>query len=238
MKISSIFRLSLLLSIGTAHAQLDIKPLCDNFYIYTTYQNYNGALFPANGMYVVTKGGVILIDSPWDKTQLQPLLDSIARRHDKKVVMCIATHYHDDRTGGFDYYKSKGIKTYSSHQTRKLCRKKNEQVAQFTFKKDTVFNVGGKKFRTFYPGRGHTKDNIVLWFEDEQILYGGCFVKSTDSPALGNLADADLHSWPKSLRKTLKEFPNPAFVIPGHQSWQSNQGLQHTLQLLEAHKKH
>jgi metallo-beta-lactamase class B len=222
-----------------ANAQnLEIKHLTGNFYIYTTYQQIDGQPFPANGLYLVTDEGVVMIDSPWDQAQIQPLLDSIQKRHGKKLLLCIATHYHSDRTGGFDYLKLKGIRTYSSKQTLKLCRKHNERQAQFTFEKDTVFNIGGYKIRTFYPGRGHTKDNIVVWFENDKILYGGCFIKSTQSTGLGNLADADLHAWPKSVRQTIDAFPNPAYVIPGHQGWQSNRGLQHTLQLLGEHKKH
>jgi len=228
-----------ILSTPLVHSQgLEIKHLTGNFYIYTTHQDIDGKPFPANGLYLVTDEGVVMIDSPWNQAQIQPLLDSIQKRHNKKLLLCIATHYHADRTGGFDYLKSKGIKTYSSKQTLKLCRKNNEQKAQYTFEKDTVFNIGGYKFRTFYPGRGHTKDNIVVWFEKDKVLHGGCFVKSTESPSLGNLADADLHSWPKSVRKTIEMFPNPAHVIPGHQGWDNNQGLQHTLQLLGEHKKH
>jgi metallo-beta-lactamase class B len=226
-----------ILSIPFVDAQnLEIHHLAGDFYVYTTYHDINGQPFPANGLYLVTSEGVVIIDSPWDKTQIQPLLDSIKKRHNKKALLCIATHFHDDRTGGFDYFRSKGIKTYSSEQTLKFCKKNNEQQAQFTFEKDTIFNIGGYKIETFYPGRGHTKDNIVIWFEKDKILYGGCFVKSTESVRLGNLADADIHAWPKSVRKTIEKFSNPAFVIPGHQSWESNQGLQQTLQLLSEHK--
>jgi glyoxylase-like metal-dependent hydrolase (beta-lactamase superfamily II) len=93
---------------------LAIKPLCDNFYIYSTYNLYKEYKVSANGMYLVTDNGVVLFDTPWDTTQFQPLLDSIKLKHHKDVVLCIATHFHDDRTAGFEYYRSKGIKTYST----------------------------------------------------------------------------------------------------------------------------
>ena len=96
---------------------LKITHLTSDYYIFTTYKPINGNPFPSNGMYCVTDNGVIMFDTPWDTTQFQPLLDSIANRHNKKVVVCIATHFHDDRTAGLEYYKSKGIKTYSSKQT-------------------------------------------------------------------------------------------------------------------------
>lgn len=223
----------LLLSFICQSQKLEIVKLADDFYVFTTYKDYNGngQPFPANGMYVVTDEGAVIIDSPWDKTQCQPLLDSIHKNHGKKVIMVIATHFHDDRTGSFDFFKNKGIPTYSTEKTLELCRKHNEKQAQFTFKNNTVFKYGSHSFRTFFAGEGHTKDNIVVWFPDAKILYGGCLVKSIESPTLGNLADANIKAYPKTIKKLIAEFPNPAFVIPGHQSWEGNP-LEHTLQLL------
>ena len=80
--------------------KLKISHLTGDFYIYTTYRLLDGSPFPANGMYVITNDGAIIIDSPWDTTQFQPLLDSIASKHKSKAVLCIATHSHSDRTAG------------------------------------------------------------------------------------------------------------------------------------------
>lgn len=215
---------------------LKIEHLTGNYYIYTTYNDYGGKPFPSNGLYLVTDEGVVIIDTPWNETQFQPLLDSIEKRHHQKAVLCISTHYHSDRTAGLDYFKSKGIKTYSSALTKKLCEKYKEKQAAFTFKNDTLFNIGGYKIETFYPGKGHTKDNIVIWFEKGKILYGGCFLKSTESPTLGNLSDADVKAWPKSLSKVIRKFPHVQFTIPGHQKWDDNKSINHTLDLLVSKK--
>lgn len=223
----------LLLSFNSFGQSLKITQLVDNFYVYTTYHDFDGEPFPSNSMYLVTYEGVVLIDTPWDEKQFQPFLDSIEKRHHKKVILSISTHHHADRTAGIDYYKSKGIKTYSSKMTKKWCKKKKEPIAEFTFEKDTLFTIGGYKIQTFYPGKGHAPDNIVVWFEKDKVLYGGCFIKSTESQGLGNLSDADLKAWPKSIQKVIKEFPNPSFIIPGHQDWTNNQSLQHTLKLLQ-----
>lgn len=216
-----------------AHSQkLKITPLTNDTFIFTTYNDYNGTPFPSNGMYIVTDKGIVIIDTPWDETQFQPLLDSIQKRHHQKPVLCIATHFHDDRTAGLAYFRSKGINTYTSAQTKKLSIKNGEKQAEFTFAKDTTFTLGGKKIQTFYPGKGHTEDNIVIWLPNEKILYGGCFLKSTENQSLGNIADADLKAWPKSVKKTIRKFQNPKYVIPGHFGWEGD-GLKHTLGLLK-----
>src|ERR1700739_54852 len=150
-----------------------INHLTDSFYVYTTYGVVNNSPFSANGMYLVTNNGVVLFDTPWDSTQFQPLLDSIKLKHDKNVVLCIATHFHSDRTAGLEYYRQQGIKTYTTVLTDELSKKNNKKRAEFLIAKDTVFNVGQYSFETYYPGQGHTADNIVIWFKKEKILYGG-----------------------------------------------------------------
>jgi len=60
-----------------------IAHLTREFFIYSTYNTYQGNQVPANGMYLVTNIGIVMFDTPWDKTQFQPLLDSI------KLNICI-----------------------------------------------------------------------------------------------------------------------------------------------------
>lgn len=216
--------------------KLKISHLTGDFYVYTTYNLYGKNYVPSNSMYVVTNKGVVMIDVPWDTTQYQPLLDSIKARHRKEVVLCISTHFHEDRTGGLSFLQRKGIPTWSTQQTRELCRQHNIQPAAFRFTSDTTFSIGNHPFQVFYPGPGHAPDNIVIWFDKEKVLYGGCFVKSTEATSLGNLSDANVQAWPQSIHKVMNKFPNPRYVIPGHDGWQDNRSLQHTLQLLKDHK--
>ncbi len=230
--IFSLFISSLLMA-QRSHPPLTISHLTKDFYVYVTYNDPgDGSSFPSNSMYLVTRKGVILFDTPWDSTQFQPLLDSIQARHHKKVLMCISTHFHADRTAGLAYYRQKGIATYTTRRTDELSAARKQQRAQYLLSNDTTFSFGNYTFQTFYPGEGHSPDNIVVWFPKEKILYGGCFVKSTEAATLGNLSDANTNAWPVSVKNIFSQLGTPLFVIPGHQSWASNQSLQHTLDLL------
>jgi metallo-beta-lactamase class B len=195
---------------------LEFAHLKDNFYVYVSYGTYNRERYPANAMYLITKKGVILFDTPWDEQYYQPLLDSIWARHHQKVIMCIATHFHTYRTGGLKYYRSRGIKTYTTHQTDSLCSIHHDNRAQYLVPQDTTFHIGGYEFETFYAGPGHTMDNIEILFPKERILYSGCFIKSVEDKTLGNLDDADVKNWGQSIQKLREKFPNPEFVICGH----------------------
>ena len=228
----TIFLFSLANSFAqTPDSSLKITHLSGDFYVYITYNLYKGNRIPANGMYLVTNDGVVMFDTPWDTTQFQPLLDSIMMRHHKKVIMCISTHFHDDRTGGLEYYRQQGIKTYTSKQTDDLSKERAKKRAEFLIYKDSTFNAGQYSFQTYYPGGGHTADNIVIWFEKEKILYGGCLIKSVEDDDLGYLGDASIKDYATSVQHVQEKCKNPKFVIPGHNDWTNIRSLEHTFKM-------
>lgn len=217
----------------TTDSSLKISHLTGDFYVFTTYNLYKGNQIPANGMYVITNNGVVMFDTPWDTTQFQPLLDSIKTRHNKMVVLCIATHFHDDKTAGLEYYTQQGIKTYTTQQTDELSKTSGKKRAAFLIKSDTVFTVGQYSFQTYYPGAGHTADNIVLWFEKEHILYGGCLIKSAEDDDLGYLGDASVKDYATTIKNVQKKCKRSKFIIIGHGDWTSTKSLKHTLKMAQ-----
>lgn len=221
----------------TEKAKLKISHLTGDFYIYTTYNTYEESQVPANGMYLVTIKGVVMFDTPWDTTQFQSLLDSIKLKHDKSVAMCIATHWHSDRTEGLEYYKQQGIKTYTTFLTDELSKKNNKKRAEFLITADTVFNIGQYSFETYYPGEGHTADNIIVWFSKEKILYGGCLIKGADAENLGYLGDANVAEYETTLKKVQKKCPGPKFIIISHSDWNNINSLKHSIRLARKLKK-
>lgn len=221
-----------------AEPKLKISPLTGDFYIYTTYNTYEGSRIPANGMYLVAKDGVVLFDTPWDTTQFQALLDTIKLKHHKDVTMCLATHWHGDRTAGLEYYKQLGIKTYTTSLTDKLSKKNGHKRAEYLIEKDTVFNIGGYSFETYYPGQGHTADNIVVWFNQAKILYGGCLIKGADAKNLGYLGDANIEQYETTLRRVQKKYRKPKFIIISHSDWDNLNSLKHSIRLAKKLKNH
>src|SRR5688572_5108563 len=63
------FLLCMFIALGLHSQGLELHPLTGDVYLYTTYQDYEGNPVPANGLYVVTDAGVLLIDTPWDTTE-------------------------------------------------------------------------------------------------------------------------------------------------------------------------
>jgi glyoxylase-like metal-dependent hydrolase (beta-lactamase superfamily II) len=229
---------SITLSFGqSVNNELKITQLTGDFYIFTTYKMLGTKKQDANGMYLVTDSGVVLFDSPWDTCPFQPLLDSIQAKHHKNVVLTIATHSHEDRTSGLAFYREKGIKTYTTKLTDEISIENERPRAEYLMIKDTLFTVGQYKFQTYYGGEGHTKDNIVIWFDHEKILYGGCLVKSIAAKDLEYVGEANIKEWSKTIRKIQMKFKDPNFIITGHHSWESTKTLEYTLKLIKQHEK-
>ncbi|MBL7781056.1 MAG: BlaB/IND/MUS family subclass B1 metallo-beta-lactamase [Saprospiraceae bacterium] len=223
-----------------AHAQnpkLKIEHLSGDFYVYTTYNTYNDSQVPANGMYLITSSGIVMFDTPWDTTQFQPLLDSIRLRHNQPVVMAMATHWHSDKTAGLEYYRKQGIKTYTTALTDALSKKNNMKRAEFLMAKDTGFHIGQYSFETYFPGEGHTVDNIVVWFEKEKILFGGCLIKGADAETLGYLGDANTLEYESTLKRVQKKCRKPRYIVIAHSDWKNKNSLKHSIKLAKRLKK-
>lgn len=224
------------LALGQALPQMTIAPLTKNFYVVTSYgyPDKGKPAFPANSLFVVTDAGIILIDTPWGEEQTQQLADTLEKTYHKKIVLCIATHFHADKTIGFDVLKKQGTTTYTGKLTYTMAKQHGEKLPEFTFAKDTTFNVGGITLKTFYPGEGHTKDNIVVWFPNEMVLVGGCLVKSLDTDSKGFTGDANLKQWPISVENVIRWYGHAKYVIPGHQGWHGGADqLSHTMDVVK-----
>lgn len=219
------------------NSKLVLTQLNSRCFVFTTFQLFKGNPISAHGMYIITDSSVVLFDTPWDTSQFQPLLDSIWKKHEKNVSFVISTHSHEDRTAGLEFYKNKGARTYTSFQTDSISKTRGEKRATYLFYSDTVFSIDNIQFSTYFPGHGHTPDNILLYLAQDEILYGGCFIKSVEAKNLGNLADASPKDWLNSVKRVIKKYPNCKHIITGHQGFNSTHSLQHTQKLCKLHLK-
>jgi glyoxylase-like metal-dependent hydrolase (beta-lactamase superfamily II) len=175
-----------------------------------------GVVFPANGLVLERRGGSILIDTGYLPEQSELLFAWSKTMLASPIARAIATHFHNDRTGGIEGLKTRGVPTYASPLTCRLAAEHGMPVAE------PLKHFGGAPYRfaedceLFFPGPGHTSDNIVVWFAEQRVLFGGCLLKSTTSNGLGNTADSVVADWPASIRTMQSRYPRRALTIPGH----------------------
>jgi metallo-beta-lactamase class B len=218
--------------LGQAHLPVTLSKVEDSIWVHTTFKLYDNYDLPSNGLIIQTSSGLVLIDTPWDDSLTTELLDSTKKQFNQNVVLAIITHAHVDRIGGIRTLHKKGIKVVSIALTCQKAKKLGYIVPEPVVSIDTTFNFGNEQIELFYPGAGHTIDNSVVWLPERKILFGGCLVKAESYTNLGNVADADLEEWPRSIRKVMDKFPEAEIVIPGHGNWGGIELFQHTLDLL------
>ncbi len=102
----------------------------------------------------------------------------------------------------------------------------------FDIKEGLKLNEGEEIVEVYFPGESHSIDNVVVYFHNRKILFGGCMVKSLESKGPGFTGDANMQEWPESIEKVLKRFKNARIVVPGHGNWGDTKLLNHTIELL------
>jgi len=214
----------------------DIKltQICDSFFVHTSWYEYRDfGIVSSNGLLYIKNGEAILIDTPNDNEQTRQLLDYLKDTMNVYVRKVIIGHSHNDCLGGLEYINSQGIESISGTLTRDICEKERLPVPSRTFNKTLTIDFNGEKVFCYYPGEGHTIDNIVVYFPECRVLYGGCLVKSINSRRLGYTGGADPEEWKISIEKVQKKFPDINYVIPGHGEYGNSKLLTHTLELLK-----
>ncbi len=221
--------------------QLTVSKIAENVFQHVSYKEVKGfGLVPASGLVVINDKDAHIIDTPWTNTDTEQLVTWI-NSQGFTLKSSISTHFHDDRAGGISYLNKLSIDTYASEFTNKLLASRNKTVAKHSLslplpkKKQLMVN---DTVEVFYPGAGHSMDNIVVWLPEHKILFGGCFVKSLSSTSLGYTGDADIKQWPISMQTLIEQYPQVKIVVPGHGKIGDKKLLTNTKALAtEAHNK-
>ncbi len=212
---------------------VELSKLNDNFWVHTTYTDYNGYRTPSNGLLVVTSKGLLLVDTPWNNDQTKELIGFAKNTFNKDFTMAIITHAHDDRIGGIDTLLENKIDVRSTRLTVKEAEKNGYKKPEPKLDFDSKIKVGNIDVEILYPGEGHSPDNITVWFPQSKVLFGGCLIKSLDSKDLGSMTDSNLEVWPSSVKMVLDKYSEAEVVVPGHGKWGSLDLVRHTLELLK-----
>ncbi|MGB6151417.1 MAG: DIM/SIM/IMP family subclass B1 metallo-beta-lactamase, partial [Pricia sp.] len=211
--------------------------LARGVYLHTSFKKIEGyGLVDSNGLIVVEIDQAYIIDTPWSEEDTKLLLSWVADKG-YKAMASISTHSHDDRTAGIKLLNSKSIPTYTSDLTKALLVREGKHVPTHTFEGDNYIFLRGI-IELYYPGAGHTEDNIVVWLPKSKILFGGCIVRSHEWESLGNVRDASISSWANSIENIKSKKYDIKTIVPGHGNVGNADILDHTYALARsAYKK-
>lgn len=230
---NAIIKEQVLTSGSEDSSYVELNRVKANIWVHTTYTNYNGYRTPSNGLVIETSDGLVMIDTPWNNAQTKELIKLTKDKFNKDFSLAIITHAHEDRMGGIDTLLENEIDARSTMLTAELAEGSNFKRPTTSLDSNPNFKIGDVAIETFYPGEGHSADNIVVWLPNEKVLFGGCIIKDLNSEGLGSTTDANVEQWPISLNKLLEKYSDADVVIPGHGKWGDIELIKHTLELLK-----
>ena len=211
--------------------------LQDSVYVHVTWHHLDDfGRFPSNGLIVIRNGQALMIDTPMDNDKTERLTNYLKESMSVDLVKLIIGHFHDDCMGGLGYLQSIGIESIANAMTIEKCKEIGLPVPSTSFTDSLTFDFNGEQIECRYFGAGHSFDNITVWITSEEILFGGCLIKSIDSNGLGNLSDAVVDDWDMTVEKVCKEYPEIKTVIPGHGDFGGIELLTHTIELVDKEK--
>ncbi|MBI3713589.1 MAG: MBL fold metallo-hydrolase [Burkholderiales bacterium] len=211
--------------------------------------------FMSNAGFVVTPDGVVVFDALATPALGEAMIKAIKAVTTQPIKKVIAGHYHADHIYGLQAFKQLGADIIAheagqSYLHSDLAQQRLEQrrtelfpwVDEHTvvtgadhwlnFSKEKIhrFSLGGIRFQIIDSSGAHSAEDILLFVENDRVLFAGDIYFSGRIPFVGN---ADSRVWLATLDRLLDV--KPTIVIPGHgaASTQTEKDMQLTKSYLE-----
>lgn len=212
---------------------LIIKQLSKNVYQHISFLNTDSfGKVECNGMIVKDGNETVIFDTPTDDKSSTELISWIKDKLHCKIDAVIATHFHIDCLGGLKVFEKNNIPSYASNKTIELAKINGSNIPDHGFDNSLTLQVGKQKVYATFFGEGHTKDNVVGYFPNENAMFGGCLIKEINA-SKGYLGDANVQAWAATVEKVKKAYPNVKTVIPGHGEIGGKELLDYTITLFK-----
>jgi len=210
---------------------LIITQITQNTFVHTSYKQTNEfGNVPCNGLIVRNGTETIIFDTPTTDKTSAALIKWIQKKLHCTIKAVIPTHFHDDCLGGLQAFDEQTIPSYANSKTVEYAKENKMVVPKNNFNDSLLLNVGNAYVTAIFFGEGHTKDNVVGYFPEDKVLFGGCLVKTMDA-GKGYLGDANVATWSATVEKVKQAYPQVKYVVPGHGPYGDQKLLDYTIQL-------
>lgn len=188
--------------------------------------------FNSNAGFVVTPEGVVVFDALGTPPLGAELLRRIRTITALPVRHVVVSHYHADHFYGLQAFKDAGAEIWAHALGREYLRtdapiarlaERRESLAPWVtadarivpadhwIEGVTVFRLGGLRFTLIPVGPAHTPEDLMMFVEDDGVLFGGDLAFGARIPFVG---DADSKGWLAALDGLAARAPR--VMVGGH----------------------
>ena len=190
----------------------------------------------ANAGFVVTGDGVVVFDSLGSPVLGDAMIRAIKRVTKQPIRRLILSHYHADHFYGAQSFKAIGAEIWAGERGKaylesdlalqRLQERRHDLAPDvdartrlvpadrwlaFPDKKPIRFSMGNTHFRIIDVGGAHSPEDLMLYVEEDRVLFAGDLFFTGRIPYVGN---ADSRAWLAALDRMAPL--HPKVVLPGH----------------------
>ncbi|MGB5309135.1 MAG: MBL fold metallo-hydrolase [Arenicellales bacterium] len=231
-------------------SSMKATPVADNVYAILTpardIPNPENLGWNSNSAFVVTKTGVLVIDTGSSETIGNALKQTIRQVTDKPVKWIVNSHAHGDHWLGNIAFKDSNPVIYATSTVNDLTKSEGATWVE-NFKRlsegatgDTPLLLPNKiidersellldetKIVLFPSGNSHSPGDLITWLPQQRVVISGDVVYSDRMPTT---SASDITQWITMLDEL--QALDPAAVIPGHGDVTDVEGLRRLHALL------
>ncbi len=189
--------------------------------------------FISNAGFIVTPGGVVVIDALGSPALAERMLALIRSHTAAPLRYLLVTHCHADHIYGLQVFKAAGARIVAhggcrdylaSDSARLRLQASREELApwvdehtqlvqpdEWVGDAERVLELGGHRLRIVHAGPAHTTEDLVLFDESSGVMFAGDIVFRGRVPFVGH---ADSRRWIEALDRLLAL--KPKVLVPGH----------------------
>lgn len=192
--------------------------------------------FVANAGFVVTSNGVVVFDALGSPVLGDAMIRAIRRVTKQPIRRLILSHYHADHFYGAQSFKAIGAEIWAGAKAKEylasnLARDRLEERRRdlapdvdgntrlvlpdrwltFPGGGPIRFTMGDTHFRIIDVGGAHSPEDLMLFVEEDRVLFAGDLFFTGRIPFVGN---ADSRAWLAALDQMTPL--HPKVVLPGH----------------------
>ena len=226
--------ISLLFAAQASALQLTPAQVAPGVYAFigdTGGRTYENEGMNANAGFIVTKAGVVVVDSGPSYQVAQAMHDAIKKITSQPVKYVINSGGQDHRWLGNGYFKTQGAQIVASSkaledmqergtmQLDALKAELREKLAgtqavypEGIFEHTEILKLGGVEIQLLFFHGGHTPGDAVVWLPKSRTLFSGDHIYV--DRLLGVLPVSNSKNWLASFEEIEKL--KPKVIVPGH----------------------